>query len=72
MERLCDLLFEVSNEDRLRILIRLGEGPMNVTGLSRELGITTRRPAGTSPGSARQDSQRRTPRASTESPPTGS
>jgi predicted transcriptional regulator len=41
VERLCDLLFEVSNEDRLRILIRLGEGPMNVTGLSRELGVTT-------------------------------
>ncbi len=41
MERLCDLLFEVSNEDRLRILLRLGEGPMNVTGLSRELGVTT-------------------------------
>ena len=41
MERLCDLLFEVSNEDRLRILTRLGEGPLNVTGLSRELGVTT-------------------------------
>ena len=41
MEKLCDLLFEVSNEDRLRILLRLGEGPMNVTGLSRELGVTT-------------------------------
>ncbi|TET73139.1 ArsR family transcriptional regulator [Candidatus Bathyarchaeota archaeon] len=40
-ERLCDLLFEVSNEDRLRILTRLEEGPMNVTGLSRELGVTT-------------------------------
>jgi hypothetical protein len=37
MENLCDLLFEVSNEDRLMILTRLGEGPMNVTGLSREL-----------------------------------
>ena len=41
MENLCDLLFEVSNEDRLGILTRLGEGPMNVTGLSRELGVTT-------------------------------
>ncbi len=41
VERLCELLFEVSNEDRLRILIRLGEGPLNVTGLSRELGVTT-------------------------------
>jgi len=41
MENLCDLLFEVSNEDRLMILTRLGEGPMNVTGLSRELAVTT-------------------------------
>lgn len=41
MERLCDLLFEISNEDRLRILILLCGGPTNVTGLSKELGVTT-------------------------------
>jgi len=41
VERLTDLMFEVSNEDRLRILLRLEEGGMSVTGLSRELGLTT-------------------------------
>ena len=41
MENLCDVLFEVSNEDRLGILKRLGEGAMNVTGLSKELGLTS-------------------------------
>lgn len=40
MQRLCDLLFEISNEDRLSILRRLVEEPMKVTGLSRELGFT--------------------------------
>jgi DNA-binding transcriptional ArsR family regulator len=41
MERLCDLLFEVSNEDRLGILYRLEEEAMNITGLARALDITT-------------------------------
>jgi DNA-binding MarR family transcriptional regulator len=41
MEHLCDLLFEVSNEDRLRILTRLEKEAMNITSLSRELDITT-------------------------------
>ena len=41
MEYLCELLFEVSNEDRLRILLQLDEEAMNVTRLSRELGLTT-------------------------------
>lgn len=41
MESLCDALFEISNEDRLRILIRLDGEPMNVTSISRELDITT-------------------------------
>lgn len=41
MEHLCDLLFEVSNEDRLGILRRLEKEAKNVTGLSRELGLTT-------------------------------
>lgn len=41
MEKLCNLLFEVSNEDRLSILHRLEKKATNVTGLSRELGLTT-------------------------------
>jgi len=41
MESLCDLLFEVSNEDRLSILrLLLGE-PLTITAISRELDITT-------------------------------
>ncbi len=40
MESLCDLLFEVSNEDRLRILKKLGETPLKITNLSRELDLT--------------------------------
>lgn len=41
MENLCDLLFEISNEDRLRILHSLSSERTNVTNLSRELGLTT-------------------------------
>jgi predicted transcriptional regulator len=41
MERLGDLYFELSNEDRLKILYKLQETPMNVTKISRELDITT-------------------------------
>jgi hypothetical protein len=41
LENLCDLLFEVSNEDRLRILLQLDEEALNVTRLSRGLGLTT-------------------------------
>ena len=41
MERLCDIFFELSNEDRLEILFKLREGHMKVTTLSRELEITT-------------------------------
>ena len=40
LERLCDLLFEVSNEDRLRILLQLEERAMRVTDISRELGLS--------------------------------
>jgi len=40
MERLCDLYFELSNEDRLRILRQLHDEPMKVTMLSRLLEIT--------------------------------
>ena len=39
MESLCDLLFEMSNEDRLGLLRRLEESSSNITGLSRALGI---------------------------------
>jgi len=41
VEKLCDLLFEASNEDRLRILVKLDEESMNITQLSRELGLST-------------------------------
>ncbi len=41
MENLCDLLFEVSNEDRLAILRKLSEESINVTGLAKKLGLTT-------------------------------
>ncbi len=41
MESLCGLLFEVSNEDRLKILLQLEKGGINITNLSRELGIST-------------------------------
>ncbi len=41
MERLCDLYFELSNEDRLEILRKLEEEALNVTGIARELDITT-------------------------------
>jgi predicted transcriptional regulator len=40
MERLCDLLFEVSNEVRLTILQHLEEGPSNISKLSKELDIS--------------------------------
>jgi predicted transcriptional regulator len=41
IESLCDLFFEFSNEDRLRMLKRLQSDHMTVTALSRELGLTT-------------------------------
>jgi predicted transcriptional regulator len=40
LEHLSDLYFELSNEDRLRILESLQVSPNTVTGLSRELGLT--------------------------------
>ena len=40
-ERLGDLYFELSNEDRLGILHRLRDTSMNVTRLARDLEITT-------------------------------
>lgn len=41
MEDLCNLLFEVSNEDRLRILLQLAEESMRITHLSKKLDLTT-------------------------------
>ena len=41
VERLCDIFFELSNEDRLEILFKLQEDHMKVTTLSRDLEITT-------------------------------
>lgn len=40
LEKLCSLLFELSNEDRLNILIRLEEEPMKLTHLSQMLKYT--------------------------------
>ena len=40
LEKLCDLLFEISNEDRLRILLRLNESPARASELSRDLDLT--------------------------------
>jgi len=41
VENLCSFLFELSNEDRLRILRQLDKEAMKVTELSKELGLTT-------------------------------
>lgn len=40
MERICNLFFELSNEDRISILRILSESPLNLTNLSKELGVT--------------------------------
>jgi len=40
LEMLCDLLFEVSNEDRLGILKVLSDRALNVTNLAKELDLT--------------------------------
>jgi len=40
LERLCDVMFELSNEDRLRILRELEGEVAIVTGLSNRLGLT--------------------------------
>ena len=41
MERLCDLYFELSNEERLNILFGLRAESMNVTSLAQRLEVTT-------------------------------
>ena len=40
MEKLCNLLFELSNEDRLTMLTLLKEEPMKLTQLSQRLAYT--------------------------------
>jgi len=40
MEALCDLLFELSNEDRLKILIELEKGSKNLIKIAKELDTT--------------------------------
>ena len=40
MESLCNLFFELSNEDRLRILLELDRKALKLTHLSRELDLT--------------------------------
>jgi predicted transcriptional regulator len=41
MEALCDLLFEMSNEDRLKILLELEKGPKNMTRIAKDLDFTS-------------------------------
>lgn len=40
MERLCSLFFELSNEDRLSIILKLMEEPLKLTHLAKELDLT--------------------------------
>jgi predicted transcriptional regulator len=40
MEALCDLLFELSNEERLKILLELEKGPKNLTSIAKNLDST--------------------------------
>jgi predicted transcriptional regulator len=40
MEALCDLLFELSNDDRLSILFELQKGPSKISNLSKTLDFT--------------------------------
>jgi predicted transcriptional regulator len=41
MEALCDLLFELSNEERLKILLELEKGPKNLTSIAKDLEFTS-------------------------------
>lgn len=41
MESLCDLLFEVSNEDRLRILMSIRDSPSSISSLAKELDLSS-------------------------------
>jgi len=50
MEALCDLLFEFSNEERLKILFELEKSPKNLTSIAKDLDFTSQ---GTSRNMAR-------------------
>ena len=41
LENLCALFFELSSQDRLRILCEIEKKATNVSGLSRKLNLTT-------------------------------
>jgi len=41
MESLCDLLFEASNEDRLRILQQIRDSPSSISSLARDLDLSS-------------------------------
>jgi predicted transcriptional regulator len=41
MEALCDLLFELSNEERLKILVELEKGPKSLTKIAKDLEFTS-------------------------------
>ena len=41
MKALCDLLFEFSNEERLKILLELEKGPRNLTRIAKDLDFTS-------------------------------
>jgi predicted transcriptional regulator len=41
MEALCDLLFEFSNEERLKILLELEKGSKNLTRIAKDLDFTS-------------------------------
>ena len=41
MEKVCNLLFELSNEDRLAILLSLDKEPMKMTHISEQLNLTS-------------------------------
>ena len=41
MEALCDLLFEFSNEERLKILLELEKDPKNLTSIAKDLDFTS-------------------------------
>jgi predicted transcriptional regulator len=43
MERLCSLFFELSNEDRLSIILKLMDEPMKLTHIAKELDLTRAR-----------------------------
>ena len=41
MENVCSLFFELSNEDRLRIMLELEKEPLKLTHVSKKLDLTS-------------------------------